>query len=190
MAGYATDPLAPGRRRRAQLWAMLASGLAAPCALAQPDPCTAFSWNVEHERALFATAPKTLTAGHDAASMPLLAPDRLYELQLGPQGQVGLLLPAGKKSSSEGGFAGMARLRLPQPGTYRISVDQSLWIDVVAGGRMIESADFQGRAGCVAPHKIVQYALPAGQELVLQLSAAAGPRARVSITRVDTHPTT
>jgi len=184
-----TTPVQSPRRRRAQPWALLTCSLAAHCALAQQDPCAAFSWNVAHERALFASAPQALSAGRDAASSPPLEPDRLYELQLGPQSQVAWVLPPGKKSIPEEAFAGTARLRLQQPGTYRISVDQSLWIDIVADGHMIESADFQGRAGCVAPHKIVQYTLPAGRELVLQLSAAGGPRARLTITRVDTGST-
>jgi hypothetical protein len=72
-----------------------------------------------------------------------------------------------------------------QPGTYRISVDQPAWIDLVAEGRMIGSADFQARPGCLAPHKIVQYLLPAGPELALQFSAAASPHLRLTITHVD-----
>jgi hypothetical protein len=186
-------PFARGHWREALLCLMFALSLlslASQSAMAlQDDPCAGFSWNVAHERALFATAPESLTAGRDATSTPVLMPDRLYELRLGSQSQVALLVPPGKKVIPEGSFAGMARLRL-QAETYRVSVDQSLWIDVVADGRMIESADFQGRAGCLAPHKIVQYSLPAGQELLLQLSAGVGPRARLTITRADAGPTT
>jgi hypothetical protein len=109
----------------------------------------------------------------------------LYHLQLGPQGQVTMLLAPGKNSVIDGGYAGLARLQLQQSGAYRISLDQSAWIDVVADGHMIDSAAFQGRPGCLAPHKIVQYLLPAGRELLLQFSAAAGPYLRVAITHVD-----
>jgi hypothetical protein len=164
---------------------MMAIGLAAGSAFAREDPCAKFAWNIDHERALFATAPEAVAAGHDAASTPLLAPERLYQLQLAPQNQVALMLPPGKKTSTDGPYAGMAHLRLQQPGAYRVSVDQSLWIDVVADGKMIDSADLQGRPGCLAPHKIVQYSLPAGRELVLQLSGAVSPRARLTITPVD-----
>jgi hypothetical protein len=57
-----------------------------------------------------------------------------------------------------------------------------VWIDIVADGKMIDSADFQGRAGCQAPHKIIQYSLAAGRELLLQLSGAPSATVRLTIT--------
>jgi hypothetical protein len=167
---------------------LLALGLAAGSCLADEDPCAAFTWNIEHERALFAGTPEAIVAGRDAASTPLLAPERLYHMQLAAQSQVALVLPPGKKSSPEGAYAGMAHLRLHQAGTYRVSADQPVWIDIVANGKMIDSADFQGRHGCFAPHKIIQYALPADHDLVLQLSAAPSVGVRLAITRVDSGP--
>jgi hypothetical protein len=77
------------------------------------------------------------------------------------------------------------QLQLQQAGVYRVSLDQGAWIDIVADGRMIGSGDFQGRPGCTAPHKIVQFLLPAGQELLLQFSAAVAPVLRVAITPVE-----
>jgi hypothetical protein len=41
----------------------------------------------------------------------------------------------------------LARLSLQQAGSYRVSVDQAVWIDIVADGKMIDSADFQGQPG-------------------------------------------
>jgi hypothetical protein len=169
-------------RWAARFWATLALSLAAGGASAQEDPCAKFSWNVEHERSLFAAAPQVIAAGHDAASAPKLAPDRLYELQLAAAGQVTLALPPGKKTATDSSYAGLARLSLQQPGSYRVSVDQSVWIDIMADGKMIDSADFQGRPGCQAPHKIVQYSLPAGRELLLQLSGAPSAGIRLTIT--------
>jgi hypothetical protein len=169
-------------RWAARLWATLALSLAASLASAQEDPCAKFSWNVERERALFATTPQAVAAGHDAASAPQLEPNRLYQLQLTAAAQVTLALPPGKKSAGDSSYAGLARLSLAQPGSYRVSADQPVWIDIVADGKMIDSADFQGRSGCLAPHKIVQYSLPAGRELLLQLSGAPSAGVRLAIT--------
>jgi hypothetical protein len=157
----------------------------------QDDPCVGFSWNVARERALFAAAPQSIAAGRELKSTPLLTPDRLYELQLGEQGQVTMPLAPGRKSVGDAGYdgharyAGLARLQLPRAGSYRISLDQPAWIDVLADGKLLDSSGFQGRPGCLAPHKIVQFALPAGPQLVLQFSAASVPRLRVSITHAD-----
>jgi hypothetical protein len=169
--------------------ALLTLGLMAPAvtrtAHADEDPCAGFSGNVTAERALFAGAAQPISAARDVASAPLLAPGRLYQLQLAPHGQVSMRLAPGKKTQLEGAYAGLARLQLQQPGSYRISMDQGAWIDVVADGQMIGSSNFQGRPGCTAPHKIVQFLLPAGHELLLQFSAATAPVLRVAITPVE-----
>jgi hypothetical protein len=192
---HMTPVIAPlNRVRRARLCLLLALALtlAAQSAVAdQDDPCAGFSWNVARERALFAAAPQSIAAGRELKSAPLLAPDRLYELQLGEQGQVSMPVAPGRKSVGDAGYngvaryAGVARLQLPRGGSYRISLDQPAWIDVLADGKMLDSSGFQGRAGCLAPHKMVQFALPAGPELVLQFSAATVPHLRVTITQAD-----
>jgi hypothetical protein len=56
-------------------------GLATHTARSDEDPCAGFSWNVAHERALFASAPQSVTASRDAPSASLLAPGRLYRLR-------------------------------------------------------------------------------------------------------------
>jgi hypothetical protein len=194
-----TPLIAPlNRIRRARPCLLLALALAVGVALAaqsaiadQDDPCAGFSWNMARERALFAAAPQSIAAGRELKSTLLLTPDRLYELQLGEQGQVSMPLAPGRKSVGDAGYdgqaryAGLARLQLPRAGSYRISLDQPAWIDVLADGKMLDSSGFQGRPGCLAPHKIVQFALPAGPQLLLQFSAATVPRLRVTITHAD-----
>lgn len=167
------------------LGALLALALAGEGALAADDSCATFTWDVGQVRALFASAAQSIRAGHDSASAPLLAADQLYQLQLAPQGQVVMLLPPGKTAKFADTYAGLARLQLARAGSYRVSIDQGAWIDVVDDGRMIDSSDFQGRPGCSAPHKIVQYLLPAAHELVLQVSGSAAPHLHLTITAVD-----
>jgi hypothetical protein len=83
------------------------------------------------------------------------------------------MTPAPEHMVVDGAYAGLARLRLQQPGAYRMAVDQPALIGVVDDRHMIDSADFQGRPGCLAPHKIAHYLLP------------AGPQLRLTITHVD-----
>ena len=74
--------------------------------------------------------------------------------------------------------------RVTSAGAYRVSLSTAHWIDVVADGQLIKSRDFQGAHGCERPHKIVEYELPAGKELVLQVSGATAPAVLVAITAV------
>jgi len=62
-------------------------------------------------------------------------------------------------------------------------LDQPFWIDVVAGSQLLTSKDFQGVPGCNAPHKIVEFDLPATSDLVLQISGASAAVLRLTLTR-------
>ncbi len=153
-------------------------------ALAADDPCAAIKWNITDERAVFAQVARTEAAGHDAATAPAIKTKTLYELSLAPQDGVKFVVPPGKKALPDGAFAGLVHFRVPTSGAYRISLDQGFWVDIVSHQTLIESTDFTGAHDCNAPRKIVQYTLPAGEDLVLQLSGAAKDRVRVAVTPV------
>jgi len=145
-------------------------------------PCGGFSWNVSHELALFASTPTPGSAGTDVAQAPLLQTNRLYELSLAPQEKVHYVVPPGKKALADGASGGLIRFRVESAGPWRIALDQPFWVDVVADGKLIPARDFQGRPGCEAPHKMVEFVLPAKQDLLLQFSHAVNSRVRVTIT--------
>ncbi|HYM26543.1 MAG TPA: hypothetical protein VET66_00205 [Steroidobacteraceae bacterium] len=147
------------------------------------DPCAGFTWNVAHERALFAATAQALNAGRSAATAPAAEIDRFYELVLAPNEQVQLPAPNRKAHGAGTGFAGLVRLQVSQAGSYRISVGSQMWVDLASGSMLIGSSDFAGQHGCDAPHKIVQYDLQPGT-FVLQLSGGSGDHVRVAVTRV------
>jgi hypothetical protein len=146
------------------------------------DGCLDFKWDVTKERALFAGTPAGVTAGKDSKSAPALAPNRLYKIKLLPREQVTFAAVPGKKSPSQGSFAGIAALQFPASGSYRFAIDLPIWIDVVANGLLVAAKDFQGQHACSAPHKIVEFELPGKQPLLLQLSNAASEELELSIT--------
>jgi hypothetical protein len=152
-------------------------------AIAADDPCGQFSWDVRHERTLFAQPGETLASGATAADAPAVTPERLYRLSLHPQPQVHFAAPPGRQKFAEGAHAGMVSLHLEQAGLYRVSLDQPAWVDVLSGSTPVASQDFQARNGCHAPHKIVEFNLPAHSALLLQFSAAAQDALAVTITR-------
>jgi hypothetical protein len=162
---------------------LLSFAAATTASFAGDDPCTGFRWDIQHEHALFATAPESVSLGKDVGSSPTLMVDKLYELALAPQGQVTFAASPGKKGPVDGASAGLARLKLPAAGDYRVSLDRGFWVDLVTDHSLVSATDFQGRPGCDAPHKIVVYSLREAYDVVLQLSGA-GSRVRLTITRV------
>jgi hypothetical protein len=146
------------------------------------DPCTAFTWDVHHERALFENGPQALTGGQTLAASPTLVANRLYQVELRPQSEVTFLEAPGTKGKDGGAYAGLARLTVDAAGVYRVSLDQRLWVDVVVNGTLVPAKDFQGRPGCNAPHKIVEFPLPARVPITLQFSGASVPTVKVAVT--------
>ena len=177
-------PLYTTRMKHRALWAALAV-MFTTGAWSQQDPCTTFTWDISHERALFTGPALSITAGTKATNAPAIATDRLIDLQLQPREHLSFALPPGKPRP--GDFAGLVRLQVDPGGNYRIALDQSAWIDVIAQAQghdqMLTAADFQGHPDCRTPHKIVEFVLPAHQDLLLQLSGAPDARLRLTVTR-------
>ncbi|MBV8403199.1 MAG: hypothetical protein JO203_03330 [Gammaproteobacteria bacterium] len=104
-------------------------------------------------------------------------------MKLAAPSDIAFLQPPGGKRGENGAYAGLARLTVDSAGPYRISLDESLWVDVIVGGTPVPAKDFQGRPGCHAPHKIVEFVLPAGVPITLQFSGGRVPQVKVSVTR-------
>ena len=146
------------------------------------DPCDGFSWNVTHERAIFATPPIAIAAAAAAGAVPTVEVDKLYDISLTPQDKVTFVVTPAKKALADGAYAGLVKLHIPSAGKYRVSMSDGFWIDVIADGKFAPTEDFTGSHECRAPRKIVQYPLPAGNDLVLQFSNASSPDVKVTVT--------
>ncbi len=160
----------------------LGIALAGAGVAAAADACTDFKWDVTKERALFAAPSTPLAAGPTLKSAPLIVPNRLYELHLSAQDQVTFAALPGKQTAADGTYAGIAQLKIPAAGSYRVSIDTPFWIDVVWDGTLLAAQDYQGQRGCAAPHKIVEFYFAAGGTFALQLSGAPSEFVLVSVT--------
>ena len=175
-------------RPRRTLGRLLLGLSAALCALtgepswAQAQPCRDFAWDVHQERTLFAQSAHTVAAARHPTATPTVHVGRLYQVTLAPQSQVHYVVAPGKVALADGAFGGMVKFRVGQAGSYRVSLDAALWIDVVADGRLLATEDFSGQRGCANPHKIVVFQMPSGQDLWLQISGSHLPRAQFTIT--------
>jgi hypothetical protein len=162
--------------------AMLACG---PATAAEPEGCAGFSWNVSHELALMKEKAQTQTLGTKAGpEAPVLQVDKLYELKLAPEGTVSYAIKPPKPPRDGNPQGGIARFHSGKAGIYRVSLGSGHWVDVVDGSQFITSRDFQGAHGCDRPHKIVEFELAAGKELLLQLSGSMTSPVLLAITRV------
>jgi hypothetical protein len=159
----------------------LAAGNAALPAFAG-DGCVDFKWDVAQERALFAASPTAVSAGTSPKSAPLIVPNRLYAIRLAAQDQVTFAVAPAKKSANANAYAGVAALKVPSPGSYRIALDLPLWIDVASNGTLVAAEDFQGQHDCSAPHKIVVFALGGTGPTILQFSGASNDSVRLTVT--------
>jgi hypothetical protein len=145
------------------------------------EVCRDFKWDVTKERALFAGTPASVASSLDLKSAPSIEPSRFYELQLWPQAQVSFAVTPGKQAPART-FAGIAIVRISQPGSYRVALDAPFWIDVASNGVLLPAQDFQGQHDCPAPHKVVVFDLVGPPPFVLQLSGAASQSVRLTIT--------
>jgi hypothetical protein len=145
------------------------------------DACVDFKWDVSKERVLFAGTPAASTAGRDAKSAPTVVPNRFYSVRLTAQDGVNFPASPAKKAAGSS-YAGLVTLKISAPGSYRISVDLPLWIDVVSNGRRVGASDFQGQHECAAPHKIVQFDLSGARPFVLQLSSGKSENVLLTVT--------
>jgi len=156
----------------------------APSVARADDACAAFTWDVAHERALFAEEPQPTSAARSPTAAPPLAPERLYQLQLSEQSQVTFAAPPGAKPRGESTYAGLARLTVDASGVYRIALSDAVWVDAVVNGAALGARDFQGRPGCNAPHKVLEFELPGKTPVTLQFSASRLAAVEVTVTRV------
>jgi hypothetical protein len=176
-----TSETRSGWQRCGVLVVMAAAAAIVSVPVRAADPCDGFTWNVAHERALFATVAAPVTAASAAGSAPTLAVDKLYDITLTPQDKVSFVLAPAKKALADGAFAGMVTLHIPRVGKYRVAMSEGFWIDVIADGKFAPTDDFTGGHECRAPRKIVQYPLPAG-DLTLQFSNTNSASVRVAVT--------
>ena len=77
---------------------------------------------------------------------------------------------------------GMLSLRVPADGYYWVASSEGIWIDVVQGGKILESTDHGPGPDCASIAKSVQFMLKAG-DAQLQLSDNRGAKVDIMVAR-------
>jgi len=151
----------------ALLFALSASAAAADL----PPGCETFTWDVSRELAALQTPATSISAGTGAGNVVRINLDAHYKARLSPQSEVTFAAAPGKPMLDDDAFAGLLTFQVPANGRYRAAITSGHWIDMVDGDKIIPTVDFQGRHSCPLVHKIVQFDLEAGRDLVLQFAA-------------------
>jgi hypothetical protein len=153
---------------------LAASLLTAPCFAQEPVGCDKFKWPIDKERALLAQAAP-VTPG---VSLPATG---AFRIALSPIDMASLPTPPSRKPRP-GSNAGFVKIAAPQRArSYRITLSDSAWVDVIQDGREIASSAFTGATGCAGVRKSVKFPL-AATPFVIEISGAAAASIDIAIT--------
>ena len=142
--------------------ALVALLLAAPAFAQEPVGCDKFKWPLDRERTMLAN-PTAVASGSDV-QQPLAG---AIALTLVPFAEANLPVAPERAPKSSDSYAGFVRLAgLPKSGTYRITLSQAAWIDVIQGGAALRAAAHSGAAGCEGLRKSVKFELGPGPTII------------------------
>lgn len=132
------------------------------------EGCGASSAEYAHEIDVMRSATSAIVA--TSSETPLrLELDRHYAISLQDQGKLRFPVAPGRASRVPNARGGIFSFRTAEAGRYRVSLTTRHWVDLVDGKAVIDSLRHFG-PGCSLVHKIVEFELPAGREITLQLS--------------------
>jgi hypothetical protein len=162
------------------LWCVSALALGAHAQDAAGS-CRANGWDMSSEIAAFKSTAENLPAAVAQFNLPPLELGVLYVLKLSAQDGVQYPQPPNQKSLVHSPLGGLATFSVPADGAYRITVDSPLWIDVVGPDGKITPSAYTGWHECRLFRKSVEYTLPGGKPLTVQISEATPELIRIVV---------
>jgi hypothetical protein len=148
---------------------------AAPALAQEPTGCSAFKWPLDQERALLSKASPIASGG------ALAQISTAVSVTLVPFSKANLPSAPSRAPKYPDSFAGFLNAPAPQVGTYRITVAQGAWIDVIQDGRTLKSAGFTGAKGCDRLAKSVKFDL-AASPYIIELSGTSAHAVALVVT--------
>lgn len=132
--------------------------------------------------AIDSALPDDLAAWGDRAALidKSLRVGRAATVALRPVSEVHFPIPP-QKQGKVGSFGGSAKFDIARAGTYRVSLSEGAWIDVISGGKLIASSSHGHGPDCTSIRKIVAFPLRPGR-YTLQLSGSPKPAIAVLVT--------
>lgn len=144
--------------------------------------CTGFRFNLDSELKLFAGTPREINAASTATAPTAIDGATLYRVALVDQSAARFAIPPGKPTVADGSYAGLLRITPTGSSTLRVNLGEAAWIDVVAGGRELESARHTGSHDCKLLRKSVEFSVQPGTELLIQISGSTVQEMLLAVT--------
>jgi hypothetical protein len=136
--------------------------IGSPAFAQEPVGCDKFKWPLDHERELLASPSQTASGGD--MQKPLAAP---VLVKLVPLADAHLPTAPSRAPKSPDTYAGFVRVSaLEKAATYRITLSEGAWIDVVQDGHEVKSGAFSGATGCDGVRKSVKFELAAAPFII------------------------
>ena len=157
--------------------AFIALLLAAPAFAQEPVGCDKFKWPLDRERTMLANP--TVVASGSQVLQPLAA---AMMLTLVPFADAKLPVAPERAPKSPDSYAGFVRVSaLPKPGTYRITLSEGAWIDVIQDGAALKATAHSGATGCDGVRKSVKFELAPGP-MIIELSGTTAHAVALVVT--------
>jgi len=147
--------------------------------------CDNYRWDMSQELALWNEEANEIVASPVSDTAPSIDLATRYSVTLSPHADVVFAAMPEKDRGGEDRFSGILLFEVPEDGLYRISASSGLWIDAVAGNKIVSSSGFEMQTKCETVFKSVVYRLKSGTGTVLQLNGSRSSSVDIAITRMS-----
>lgn len=163
--------------------AVIAPAVAQAPAFASNKTCTGAALTLPPELAAWSDKAK-LTAAVDPAGLGAarIAPGKAVDARLSPGTKVHFG-DGPSRAKDVGDNAGIFAFSADQPGTYRVALGSGGWVDVLEGGKAVESSAHGHGLECSGIVKMVDFPLKAGEHVV-QVEGSKEATVGILITRL------
>jgi hypothetical protein len=147
--------------------------------------CGSYQWDMRNEFAIADSeaVPTTVFGSADPAAVPVPL-NRKLAISLFPTSEVRFVVEPEKRGKKTDEFAGLAKVRVDQDGTYRFSTVIPYWVEIVSSdGKRIKSNKFEMQSQCKKVFKSAAFPLKANVDYWLQMSASRAKDTAIIITR-------
>ena len=147
--------------------------------------CADYQWDMRNELAIAdgAMVATPVFASAEGAVLPVSL-NRKLALSLYPTSAVRFVVEPEKRGKKADEFAGLAKVRVDQAGTYRFSTVIPYWVEIVSSdGKRIKSNKFEMQSQCKKVFKSAAFPLQADTDYWLQMSASRDQNTAIIITK-------